>query len=556
MIDRLFTPPASGRPTLLMALLCLLMTTAAAADPGGASVDTLITVNDEAITTSDLDAMIMTAHERGRMAAMDNRKLQKLFDKALNDRLLLQEARAIGLEDEPHVRVPLAEARAQDARAAFVREHFAPDNSVSAAEVQADFDRYYWKILVRQLSVRTRERADSLRTAILDGAPMDSLALALSLDTHRLRGGAHRLKYWADVENEIRDAVADLEAGELSAPFAYREAFAIARVEERHPVDREAFVRFEDDIRSHLAALKRQAAWRAFVADLEQRTPVTADTAILAEVDADRDRLFTGDFLAGSERPVLSAGDHHRSEQQVRNAISHAAMNDGTAPYDSVRNRGLQAQREQLVLDHAAAAAGYLDDPGVVERHLARRDQALIEAYLGEFISPQIVLDRQEYQAVYDENQDAFRRPDSVKLATMIFKAEVEARRAAERLQGGANFDFVATSYRDADEVTVSKGDWASEKVFSAAIIEQLAEMAVGGTSDPVEIPAGWLVFQLTGRRRGEVVPIEEVDLQIRQVLFQRQFDALLDTHLDLLRERSHIVRHDEAIEKYFGGGN
>lgn len=556
MIDRFLTSPAVGRIARLALWLCLLSPVAAAAASGDARIDTLVTVNDEAITTADLDAMIMTAHERGGMAAMDSRKLQKLFDKALNDRLLIQEAEAIGLGDEPQVRVPLAEARAQDARAVFVRERFAPDDAVTAAEVQAEFDHYYWKIQLRQLSVRTRARADSLRAAILAGAPMDSLALAMSLDTHRLRGGAHRLKYWADVENEIRDAVADLAVGELTAPFAYREAFAIARVEERQPVDQEAFALFEADIRSHLAALKRQAAWRAFLADLEGQAPVVADAAILAEVDADRDRLFTGDFLAGSERPVLSTGDLHRSEQQVRNAISHAAMNDGTAPYDTVRQRGLQEQREQLLLDHAAAAAGYLDDPGVVERHLARRDQALIEAYLGEFISPQIVLDRQEYQAVYDENQDAFRRPDRVKLATIIFTAEDEARRASTRLRGGADFGFVAASYRDDGEVSVSQGEWASEKVFSAAIIEQLEDMPVGGTSDPVQIPAGWLVFQLTGRRPGEVVPIEEVDLQIRQVLFQRQFDALLGDHLELLRERSHIVRHDEAIEEYFGGGN
>jgi hypothetical protein len=60
----------------------------------------------------------------------------------------------------------------------------------------------------------------------------------------------------------------------------------------------------------------------------------------------------------------------------------------------------------------------------------------------------------------------------------------------------------------------------------------------------------------LTGKRKGAVKPIAEVDMQIREVMFQLKFNELLDQHLGILRERSDIHMNQEAIEVYFGQGS
>ena len=70
------------------------------------------------------------------------------------------------------------------------------------------------------------------------------------------------------------------------------------------------------------------------------------------------------------------------------------------------------------------------------------------------------------------------------------------------------------------------------------------------------KISTGWLVFQLTGRRPGQVRSLADVEMQIRQVLFQRKFNDLLDAHLNLLKERSDIVLFADRIEAYFDTGS
>ena len=77
-------------------------------------------------------------------------------------------------------------------------------------------------------------------------------------------------------------------------------------------------------------------------------------------------------------------------------------------------------------------------------------------------------------------------------------------------------------------------------------------DMEVGESSEVLEFNSRWMIVRLDGRREGEILPIEEVDMQIRQALFQRQFRERLDAQLSLIKERSEIVRHDERIRKYF----
>ena len=518
-----------------------------------AAVDTLVVVNGEAITSADFDDIVLKSHASGTMADMNAERLYRLFQKSINDRLIIQEANAIGLGEERAVREPLEEKRAQDARSAFVRNHFRPDIEVSESAVEEYFERYYWKIKVRQLSVRTEQRADSLRAAIMAGASMDTLARKFSLDTMGFRGGLHNLKYWADLENELRDASRDLEIGEISRPFRYREAFSVIRVEERLGVDQNEFDTYAAEIRSDLAIGEREIEWRRFVDELALSSPVTIDEVIMAEINADSASAFEDEFLEGSERPVLVSGQLFRDEYQVRKAISYGRKSDGLSTFATVSQRGVNDQCDLLIVLHAAAAAGYLDDPEVVARHEKRRDQAILEAYIAEFVASKIVFNRDEFQELYDENQDKFRGPDQVKLDTIVFGDEAVAPAIVFRLREGADFNFVAEQYADDPHVSFSRGSWASGGMFSVPIQQQIATMAIGDTSDPVVIPAGWLVFQLAGKRPGDVQPIEAVEMEIRQVMYQKKFNELMDEHLELLIDGSEIVRNDAAITKYFG---
>ena len=171
-----------------------------------ASSDTLVLVNGDPITSGSLDEMIMGAHQDFDIETEGSGVVARLLTKRTNDLLIIQDALAAGMDEEPELVALVDDRRQSYAIRAYVKENLVLPASPPADSVMTYFERYYWQIQVRRISVRTFQEAADLRLAVMGGADMDSLAQELSLDTKKLTGGLYNLLYWADLENRIRDA--------------------------------------------------------------------------------------------------------------------------------------------------------------------------------------------------------------------------------------------------------------------------------------------------------------------------------------------------------------
>lgn len=535
-----------------MLLVCLSV-------PGRMYADThpvFAVVNGEALTTSDLDAAMMEMHRGSDMAGQENFDFTRIVDKVINDRLILQEAALMGLPDEPSVVGPVYERQAQEAIRRYIRDRFSFDETVSDADVRAYVDAYYWKIQLSQLSARTEEEALAILAALDAGAAWDSVARTSSVDSHRYRGGRHNLKYWADVETPIRDAIQGVPDGGRSPLFAYNGLVSVVRVDERQPVEPGAYERFEKAIRAELAAMRQQEAWERFVAEHAARIPVLRNEEVLDVIRADSTLVLKGEFRSGTRTPVLGVDDRHTiDEASLRLAVSRSAMENGGQPFAAHLDRAVEQKSRQLILAAAAEAAGYFEDPAVVSDHDQALRTALIEAYLNETVVPQIAFRHDEFQAYYAEHADTFREPERVQLATLVVEEEAVARDIANRLKAGADFNFVKAQVQGTgSEVQEQALKWSVVTLFSDAIREQIASLAIGETSEAIDIGHNWLVFKLNGRKPGGVRPLEDVEPEIRRVMFDRKLREALDTHLSLLRERSDITVHQDVLDAYVSG--
>jgi len=539
-----------------MAALLWLSAAVRAAEPVAAS-DTLAWVNDEAVTVADLDALLLASHRTRDMSSMRGEDLPNFLKKAVNDRLLVQDAVAMGMDSDEELRGKADDFLAGEAMRAFVDSAFDPPVRADSFAVRGYFRKYYWKILLRQVSLRRREEADSLRAVVLGGADMDSLARARSVDSHRLSGGLHHLKYWGDVENVLRDAVVDTETGELSEVFPYHDAFAFLRVEKRTPIDEEAFDGLKAKIASIVLGRERDEAFSSFLDSLEGVTPLRTNEEALGEIRSDAGMVFKGEFLREQSDTALSVeGGGALTGTELRGEISHTAMVVGTAPFDSIVHLALDRARSRLLLGVHARASGFFEDPELLERRRRKWDQILIERYLQEIIASRIVFNHAEFQDYYDANPDRFRGGDQVKLDLVLFENRDEADQMVSRLESGADFDFLRKRYQGEADQGQGSRRWASEDSFSNAIRKELGGMQIGDTSGSLETGGGWMIFKLLGRRKGAVKALDEVEMQIREVMFQKKFNELLDEHLRRLKDRSKIRMNQEAIDEYFGQGS
>ena len=222
-------------------------------------------------------------------------------------------------------------------------------------------------------------------------------------------------------------------------------------------------------------------------------------------------------------------------------------------PFESHLTAALEAERTQLVLEVAAFDAGWYDHEDVVVAYRQKLDETLIDAYLGEAVVSKIKFDRDEFSEYWEEHPDEFRAPPEVQLGTIMVGTREEADEIVARLQEGADFGYLRTQYARPGHDAMETDKWVAPGIFSDEIRAELLRLDVGRSSGPYEVAGGWFVFKLKNRRLGEVRPLEECELRLREIMFQDKFNALLDEHLALLKERSEIELHEAAIDEYFG---
>lgn len=549
---------AKGAGAVVALVLCFFagMFMSPPARAGSADATVLASVNGQPITGADIDRLIMAEHRYGAMSEENSGIVERLLNKRINDLLIIQDALAAGMDEEPEIVDYAKERREKYAIEAFVKDNLELPDSPPADSVRAFFERYYWQIQLRRISVRTREEAEELRSRVIDGADMEALARELSLDTRKPTGGLYNLLYWADVENRIRVHVRYLDEGEVSAVFPYNDAFTFVRVERRLGVDESSFERFRPGIEARVQASYNQELWEQFVADLGASMKMQESMAAMMGILADSSAALTGEFRDDDPTPAIwIEGGPTATTGELREAVSHEVMQNAEAPFAENFSAGRDKVKSRLVLAHAARRAGYFEDKTVEERVARDVEQKLIELYLADTVASRIKFNRAELDQFYEDNKERFRGPEQVKLDILILDSETDAREASRRLAEGADFAFIFKEYRPDQEVTLGQSRYIAATQLSKPYRDQLEHMKVGQSSEPMEMSMGWVIFKLAGRRPGEVAPIEAVEMNIRRAVYQQKFNEYLDEHLGLLKEQSEIVEYPDRIEAYILSG-
>ena len=253
-------------------------------------------------------------------------------------------------------------------------------------------------------------------------------------------------------------------------------------------------------------------------------------------------------------------------DQEIKQAQSDMLAAAG----GSVTQLRQQLQREGLTLEQA------MDD--------YRRD-ATFKLYLRHRFMPAIPVTRKMLWDYYCQNSQQFSTGHKVQMqiiaepfiefladpaaqpsAAELVGAKTQARREIEsakaRLDAGDDFAEVAKKYsRDIKAQTGGLWPMMEAGSFRETEVEKAAlQLPSGGVSAPVETPHGWYIVKAVQVIPGRVVPFEEAQDQIAEILRTRMYNELTDKYFQDLLEKSHIVRSpqfnelalDRAVDRFW----
>ena len=262
------------------------------------SPEAVAVVNGEPLYAEDIELLLGRVHTGAPENQRTDFDFERLLFRIVNDALLAQEARALGLQKDEPIPKKLEQQRIGLALSHFEQEKVWKDLTVTEDETRALFDEGYSSATFHVLTTRSREEAEAARQDLENGEEFESVAKRSSIDGFRGRGGQVSNVHYIDLPAAISPELFRLEPDQIAGPILSDLGWTVMQAEsfeEADPAKYPIVRRFlERVIRERKAEAKR-----AEIAEQLRRThPVQIHQDVLSAIG--QERLPTSRIVARS----------------------------------------------------------------------------------------------------------------------------------------------------------------------------------------------------------------------------------------------------------------
>jgi hypothetical protein len=416
----------------------------------------LAKVASEVITVRDLGEAIAVAHGGHDPDAKGGSKgVAEILDRLIDGRLVVLEARAMGIEELPEFKQNLATFTDSALRDLLKRK------AATRAKVdRAQLDRAYkdatrhWKIR----SVLFKEEAEAKRFAerLAGGASFDDLASQVVREKKAQGGAGVETVPESKMLPQVVDVVRALPVGAASPVVAVPGGFALLRSEGAvQQDDPETRQRLEAQLRNE-AQLEAVRAYAATIVKKHART----DAKLLGALDFDGDEARLESLGKDTRVLVRIAGEAPITVADLTKAIDKKFFHGA--------KRAAQKQRinpqKQAVLDEMVAKRALVTEARLRRIHETEEFKYMVREYRNSLafgaavervVVPGVKVEEQEVKAYYDRGGAEFMYPAFYRLDGIAFASAAEAEGSLRKLRSGTDFAWLranATGQLDASK--------------------------------------------------------------------------------------------------------
>jgi len=512
-------------------------------------------VNGEALYAEDLESVLGELHRSQQIETRAAYDIDQLLFRLVNDTLLAQEARALGLHEQPEVQRRLAARRESRARARVYFEEVGQRLADVDEKAERDlYDDIFRVATLRLVTRRERDEVEALRprvTAAADAASFAALAQEESQDPYRSREGRIEAPL-ASLFGSLIEFATTAAPGDVSAPIATPWGWSLFRLERLAPADPAQF----EPRRMRVLAEVRHRQERALRLELVERLRPTlgleVDWAIFESVGVRR--MHDGRLLPqfdGPERVVARVAGRTIAVQDLAGKLASVWSNTSNPAMALDARRGVL---DDLIFEELLVAEGlrrgYGDTPEVRRELHAIEVSQLASRFLREVAASDVEVAAEEAVAYYEANRERFRKPSRLHLLQLTVAERQEADRVAAQARGGADFAWLARrhstdAYRDAG------GDrgWFLSTEGIALFRSELVQARAGDVLGPKQGPTGWVVLKVDLAEDQGYYDYKSVSGNVESMIQGDRIAARIDSIITRLRERSEIWIDAAAVE-------
>jgi peptidyl-prolyl cis-trans isomerase C len=523
----------------------------AQAPPTATEPGVVATVNGEPVYLEDLKRVLEEMHSQAQAGPRTKPDRDRLMFRLVNDVLLAQEARAMGLDEEDPIPAQMAARRESLAVARLEREEISSRAEATDEEIRKAYAEEYRTITFRILTVRAKDEAEALLRRLREGADFATLARESSVDPYAPKGGLVENLKKIDMPHDLAADAFALEPGQVKGPIATRIGWTVVRPESFAPADPGKLEETTPSLRTLVRFRKAEALRADLGARLRAAHAVAVDEAVLAAIVPER--LPDGRLMpkvGSAEAVVARVGDRAITAGRLGQALG---MRWGGVANEEAARAAIPIVLDRLVqqeLMAAEALARGFGDTKEARRSLhATLTRLLVSRYLSQVVAADVKVTPEEMADWYERHKEGYHRPPRLRLRQITVATEAEAGRLAALVRQGADAAWLARQH-STDGFKDAGGDrgWVTPKGTGEAFEQALLEAKPGDVLGPTAAPEGFAVVRVEAREEQGIYDFKEVSGNVRKAVQDEKLQQAVHGVIQKLRSRSKIEVDEEKL--------
>ncbi|ABC82838.1 peptidyl-prolyl cis-trans isomerase [Anaeromyxobacter dehalogenans] len=481
-------------------------------------------IDDQVVPLADLQEALASTHGERSAGAATAPDFKVVLQRIIDSRLLIMEAREMGLDELPELKEQLAVFKDVTLRETL-QQQVTKDVKPDALEVERVYKESVRRWKVRSLLFQKEEDAAAVKPALAGGKSFVELAKQLVAEKKADGSGEPEVLPPDQILPAVAAALQPLHKGEVTAPLKLQNGFAILYVED---------LVYPDDpakrAEAEAASIDRQGGQIliAFRKELDRKY-VKIDEALLRKIDFDAPKPGFA-VLVKDKRPIARiAGEAPITVSDLANAVGEKFFHGVEKPQQEKRVDKLKRPRlDGLIYKRVftkEARVRKLDQSEEYLRAVADQENSLVfGTFVQRVLVPDVSIKDADLRAYYDGHRDEFTAAPLYRLDQLAFPDMKGAQRAAERLARGTDFKWLKANAEGqlapAQRALDFEGQLLSAKGLPEDLAGALASAQVGDYRMHQGPRGQGYVVLVVSRTDPQVQPYEEARKDIQKKLF------------------------------------
>ena len=505
------------------------------------------TVNDEPIFLDEFNQELTTLpHRVGKDQKTEKEEISGLLKRLINTRLIIQEAKRMGLDELKELKERVDVFAKQTLRDELI-DRQVRDIKPDEREVEKIYKESVKEFKIKSILFDKEEDAKQMEALLKAGKNFDeTLKKFLSDGKGKGEEEASYLRS-KELQPEIAEAVSKMTVGSVSPVIKIKSGYVIFKLEDiRFPEDPDVRGR----IRLDLLLQKQKDAYFEYFKTLKKKY-VKVNEGLLKGLDFEskepgfeklmKDKRVLAEIKG--EKPITVGEFSEYMKQQLFHGVERAVE---AKRLNKRKEQILDEMLQKRILRKEALRLGIDKTEGYKDRLKENENSLLFGAFVAKAVAPDIKFNEEELKAYYDRHIKEYTYPEMMKIKSLVFSKREDAEKAVVNLRQGTDFQWLEANAegqvdKNRKEVLVFEGKLLTTKDLP----ENVRKAVSGAKSGDVRLLANpdnyFYVLSIPEVIPPKPQPYPETREQIAGKIYNEKLTKAVEDYADKLRALSDV---------------